>query len=271
MVYVKSYTKKTKNGKRVRVSAHNRKKPKNSPTQREMIPNSRFEEHEPHKLAGPETPSSQVLHHIEDLLEAEIEDIRVEEEGVWEFDMNDGSRYFVFEDEDVAWEYAKQQLINQFEWEPEAYMGEWLTRFIDEEKARDFFTHLYDEWNWGYVEDIASEPDGDYANRQAREMFQRDIISEKEAESGEYRSGAIEEFVEQLTREQLDEGMGGFEHYQFNFGDDEAFKIANEYALFDFEEAAEAAVTLDGWQHFVASYDGTSTELPSGVVLARID
>lgn len=267
MVYVKSYTRKSKNGKRVRVNAHSRSKPKTNPNKREMMPSIS----EVHPLASPNTPNSRVLHQIEDLLKAEIEDIRVDEDGVWEFDMNDGSRYLVFRDEDTAVEFAEERVRDKLEWEPEIFNRPWLVSYIDEDNARRVFTDIYEDWNWGYVEDIAQEKDKEYANRQAREMLQRGIISEKEATSGDYHSGAIEEFVEQLTQEQLDEGLGGFEHYQFNFGDEEAWKLAKEYSLFDIDEAAEAAVTLDGWQHFVAHYDGTSTELPSGEVLARID
>ena len=54
------------------------------------------------------------------------------------------------------------------------------------------------------------------------------------------------------------------------YGDEAAAK-AIEIAGIDVDAAADDAVDTDGWEHFLARYDGKSHETASGLVYWRVN
>ena len=167
-------------------------------------------------------------------------------------------RWVLFPDYDTASEEALSQVRENLENEPEMFNENWLLTHIDDEACERFFREVYHEWNSSYAYDIENESafDGDFENRLEQEMSEAGVDD-------------VEDFIEQMTQRQIDEGNGGYEHYKFNFGDDEAKKLLMEHNLLDLDAAAEDAIDVDGWQHFLSPYDGNSYDLPSGAVYYR--
>jgi len=181
-----------------------------------------------------------------------------------------GEEYIVVEDIDEAERIATQIVKQDLEDQPELFNQEWLISRIDEEEAKDFFEQVYSELNDGYAREIMMEDDDEYTNRLAGEMYERDIISEEEALDPDFNlEDKIDEFVEDMTQEQIDEGSGGYDYYALNFGEEEAMKLAIENNLINISEAAEDAISVDGWPHFISRYDGDYHETDGGLVYFR--
>lgn len=166
--------------------------------------------------------------------------------------------WIVFIDEDDARTAAIKQVREDLAESPEMFNQDWLMGIIDVKKAEGLFRQIYDEWNYSYAEDIEddSSSDPDFDNRQQEEMAEAGVDN-------------VDDFVEYLTQNKIDEGMGGYDHFESNFGKEEANKLVMEHNLIDIDEAAENAVDTDGWDHFISSYTGDHKELPSGAVYFR--
>lgn len=81
----------------------------------------------------------------------------------------------------------------------------------------------------------------------------------------EVEDSDIEKIAEQEAEAQLKDPIAYLDDI---FGEDAA-KKAIEIAGINIDEAAEDAVDTDGWQHFLARYDGRSDETPAGFVFWR--
>ena len=197
---------------------------------------------------------------------------KTDERNIFEFTTKDDEDWMLALDESDAELMAEERVREDLEDQPEIFNQDWLLGQIDEEKAEDFFTSVYDEWNWGYVNDIETEGDNEYPNRLRAEMEERDLITEKQAQDEKFNIEKFkEDFVDEMTKDQIDEGAGGYTHYKFNFGDEEAKKLLLDNNLIDLDEATSDAIRVDGWQHFLASYDGHSIDLPNGMVIWRVN
>ncbi len=181
---------------------------------------------------------------------------------------NNGEKeWIIFKDQEAAEEAAIAHVKYDLEEEPEIFNQDWLLSQIDDKAAESTFREIYDDWNSGYAHDIMSEDDDEYTNRLASEMVSVGIISEEEGKDKKFDlESKIDLFVEHLTDDQINEGGGGYEHYRFNFGDDEAKKIIMDNNLIDIDAAAEDAVNTDGVAHFLDVYDGSGVDLQSGAV-----
>ena len=189
---------------------------------------------------------------------------------IFVFDTKNDEEWMLALSEDDAETMAEEQVREDLEDQPEIFDQDWLLGQIDEGKAEDFFTSVYDEWNWSYVNDIESESDNEYPNRLRGEMVNRDLITEKQAQDEEFDIETFkDDFVDEMTKDQIDEGTGGYTHYESNFGEAEAKKLILDNNLIDLDEATENAIAVDGWQHFIARYDGKSIDLPNGMVIWR--
>lgn len=182
----------------------------------------------------------------------------------------DGIEYNIIKDEDEAERIATEHVTQDLEQEPSIFNQEWLSSHIDIQQAQHVFIDIYNEWNSSYAEDIKTESSKRYTNRLAEEMVDMGIITEEEGENEEFDlDNKIDDFVEVMTESQIDEGDGGLEHYRLNFGDEEANKVITEHQLIDINAAAEDAIDVDGWPHFISLYDGNYETTKNGIVYFR--
>ena len=180
---------------------------------------------------------------------------------------NGESAWVVFENYDIAEKAAISRVANDLESDPGTYMGDWAFQYMDDDRCESFFQEIYDEWNRGYAEDIMSESSRGYTNRLAAEMVERGIIDDNEGQDENFDlEDKIDEFVEQMTKDQMDEGQNGYAHYESNFGEEDARKLVIEHNLIDIDAAAQGAVDADGVAHTLDGYDSEELELPSGAV-----
>jgi hypothetical protein len=201
---------------------------------------------------------------------AEITDFKVDSDDGGTFKA-EGVEYRFFWTEDVAERVATEQVHNDLENEPELFNQEWLNSQIDEGKARDFFSEVYNEWNQSYATDIDGEPSHEgLSSRLADELVERQIVDKDEAlAEGFDAQEHIDAFVEKMTEDQIREGMGGYDYYVSNFGEDEAKKLVMKNNLIDIDAAAEDAVSTDGWAHFLSHYSGDYETTEKGLVYFR--
>ena len=116
------------------------------------------------------------------------------------------------------------------------------------------------------------EGDRLYANRLIREMVDEGLMDNEDAESEYAESTAIslmDDFVDYMTDLQIEEGRGGLDYYESNFGEEQTIKMIRENNLIDIDEATEGAIREDGVAHFISSYDGNEIDLPSGYYAYR--
>jgi hypothetical protein len=180
---------------------------------------------------------------------------------------NGDAEFLVFETENDAEKRAIERIQDDLEENPEYFKRDWLMNYID---AENFFTEVYDEWNEGYVNDIESENSDKYENRLIEEMVDNGIVSDEEVKEGNFNAEDYkQDFVNLMTKNQIEEGNGGLQHYIDNFGDEEAFKLVLDNNLIDIQSASENAVYTDGIAHFLSSYDGEQIDLSNGHVAYR--
>jgi hypothetical protein len=210
---------------------------------------------------------------LEELLE--VETLLIEEDGEkFELEAVDGaegnngeSAWVVYDDPNDAETDAVRRLRDDITDDPATYGGDWLLNHIDEDAAENFFRDMYDEMNQGYVNDIENEDSSDYTNRLAEEMLERGLISEEDAKDPDYDlEDHKDEMVEQMTDGQIEEGRGGYDYYESNFGEKEAMNLVIDHGLIDVDAAAQYAVDSDGVAHTLDTYDGSEVDLPSGAV-----
>jgi len=175
-----------------------------------------------------------------------------------------------FKNSKDAEEEAVKRVQSDLEDDPGNFTESWLLGQIDESKAEDYFRSIYDEFNHSYAEDIKREHSRKYNSRLAEEMVDMGIVDEEKAEKEDFDEDKyIDEFVEKMTDGQIKEGRGGYDHYESNFGEEEAKKLVMDNNLIDISGAAQSAVDTDGVAHFLAGYDGNEIEVHGGSVWYR--
>jgi hypothetical protein len=104
------------------------------------------------------------------------------------------------------------------------------------------------------------------------ESFGMDVPEQEEDEEGDLEelreptSSEVDDLAEKLTDAELRDPM---EYLEGIYGEKEAVEQAIKIAGIDIDAAAEDAIDTDGWQHFLARYDGNSDETKSGFVFWR--
>jgi hypothetical protein len=207
--------------------------------------------------------------------DGDITSFREEQSGVYEFDIGNQS-YYLFDDEDTAEKFAKDRVLTDLDENPEMFVQDWLEGHIDKYHLRDQLESDVSNSNYDYYNDIASESDREYQNRQIAELVDAGYLDDEDVrdKDGELLDEdkiegvdkAIEEAVEKKTEEELEDPL---EYLENIYGKADAMKEAIKIAGINEDEAADDAISQDGWQHFVASYDGNSIDLPNGKVLVR--
>lgn len=147
----------------------------------------------------------------------------------------DGEEWNWIEDEDTAEDIAREYVKEQLESEPELFSKNWLKQFMEVSPtdarmiALDMAEASFDGRE--YDEDEYADYADDVEARILKDPFQY--------------------FVE-------DEGLYTEEDL-----------VKQNFMMLDVKAAAEDAVTVDGWEHFLSTYDGDFKQLPSGIVIFR--
>ena len=222
-----------------------------------------------------------------------IENIREEEAGVWMIETEQDAEFFIFENEDRAEIFAEDRVREDLENEPELFLQSWLEQFmsmtdtdrrlIAQEESDNFVDEVLDDEEHIENSDYKDEYDEIqeeievYENRfeeglsNKNEQKLQDKIDALEEKKGELIEKAKEEAREEKYDEiydALEDPVNYFVDAQGIYTKEDLFK--QSFISIDVDEATEDAVRTDGWQHFVATYDGDSIDVPdTDLVLAR--
>jgi hypothetical protein len=174
--------------------------------------------------------------------------------------------YHVAQNYDQAYALAVAVVKQDLEQEPELFNKDFIESHINTDKLRD---ELKGDSLNSRIDDLTYEAERNPENfwkDYEREGF--DAPEEDEdGERPEPTSTEIEELAEKQIEVELEDPM----RYLEDIYGDEAAKHAIEIASIDIDAAAEDAVDTDGWEHFLARYDGNSHETGSGLVYWRVN
>ena len=197
-------------------------------------------------------------------IDVPVEDMKISEteSGVWEVGAGNQS-YRVFESDNKAKEVALEQVIDRLENEPEMFHQDWLQNFIYVLPGdRPILA------NEGADSQIEGMRDADILEK-------ADMVEEYDAEQDDNKKEAILEAAREEAssilsdeiEEQLENPIQYFVHDQGMYSMKDLMKAS--FISLDIPEAAQEAINVDGWEYFLATYDGNSEELPSGAVYIR--
>ncbi len=183
-----------------------------------------------------------------------------ERDNVFEIDTGDSGEYQVVENEDVAEKMAIDLVKEELESEPELFNKDWLQTFIEisDTDKRQIALDLVE-----YINDMDED-----------EIIERAELEIPENISDEEREKIIDQAREDLQEKEADEiekklndPIGYFVNEQGMYSIDDLLK--QPFMAINITEAASDAIAVDGWQHFLATYDGNSEETKSGFVYWR--
>lgn len=170
----------------------------------------------------------------------------------------------VVPDEDTAEKLALAVVTQDLEQEPEIFSPSFIESHIDM-KALERWVYeaqMEDEYAWEIAQD---DPE-----RFWQEASHWGIDVPEPDEDGNMPDEIADEYIEalreEIARDRSKDPMAFFEDI---YGRDEATKYAIEAVGIDVSDAAQEAVRIDGWQHFLCRYDGNSYDTENGFVYWR--
>ena len=156
--------------------------------------------------------------------------------------------YVIIQDEDEATRIATEQVKNDLEDDPQLFTQTWLQDFIYiGECAKNIM--VSEEEN--YIIEMVTEDSEIFENEEEKEIWINETVKERLKEYEEGLEDPINYFVN--------------EHGMFNI--EELMK--QPWINIDVEKAAEDAVKVDGWSHFLSHYDGEYEETENGLIIFR--
>lgn len=168
------------------------------------------------------------------------------------FTVKAGHTYHVFKNEDTARDYALGLVKDDLEHQPEIFSQGWLEGHIDKERLADAIGDPYENWeeeevgNLDYEELLQKMVDEGYID------FDDPVFFKKDGNARVENPGRVKK-LDQIKDKYVEA--------------EKPLKLAP----IDIDKAADDTIQTDGWQHFVASYDGNSYDLGSGAVYVRRD
>lgn len=179
-----------------------------------------------------------------------------------------GDWWTVFKDEDSAEARAKQRVLDDLHESPENFNQVWLQGFIDTENLqRQLYQDMRDDDYW-------NEQYPDYEDK-IEELERRGLLDEDPRTEDENGDLIVTPEVEALVDEKWEdmiEAWGRRDAMDFLndiHGEEDAIKQAIDIGGINYNAAADNAIATDGWQNFLAHYDGNSYDLPGGAVYIR--
>jgi hypothetical protein len=207
----------------------------------------------------------------------DLSDVKIDE-GMWGWsqaadfahvELGD-KEFFVAPSEERAEQMAKAMVVQDLENEPELFTPSWLEGHIDTDNLRDQLM--------GDVEEMIRESPDSYGWEPGSDADGNELVrynaEGEEDDDGEYDSAGnvieeqtepSDEWVESKAQEILRDPI---EYLRDIYGN-ETMKRAIEIAGINIDEAADEAISADGYAHFLSTYDGHTHELPSGGVWWR--
>jgi hypothetical protein len=176
----------------------------------------------------------------------------------------DGTEYTVLSGEDAADQLAKDLVKQDLEQEPEnfnpnfirqhLYVTDTDRRLIAQEDADSYVDDL-DEDRVIEEADMKDEYEAAEDDEKAKETILYNAREKLREEISERVEEGLKDPIEYLVNEQ---GIYTVEEL-----------MKQHFIHIDVDEAAEDAVTTDGWAHFVSRYDGDYSTTPEGFVYFR--
>lgn len=180
--------------------------------------------------------------------------------------------YLVFQNEDEAEKATIALVKRDMMADPSTFRQEFMQNFINEKNLKHWVRDQ--EMADDYFEEVYKQDEEEFWQiaKNAR-IFSR--VPDKE-ERDKLFQDELERFlfyiIRDLKEKKADEAAEDPMEYLSNFYTaEEAQKRAIEIAGFDYQEAAEGAVRVDGWPHFIASYDGRDYTTENGLVYIIIN
>jgi hypothetical protein len=194
----------------------------------------------------------------------EITDLEMDQDGGT---FKSGFEYRFFWDEDTAERVTVEQVKNDLESDPEMFTQSWLQSFvtITDTDRRIIAGEEADD----YVDNVADEA------TLIEEAGKADEYAEAQTAGDEARMATIAEEAKEEVRgtksEELEKELADpiqyFVHDRGMYSIEDLMKA--NFIMIDTDEAAQDAVSTDGWPHFVSHYDGNYETTGKGLVYFR--
>lgn len=186
-----------------------------------------------------------------------------------ELEGDDGTEWTVYKDESIAEAEALERVRDDLQSQPEVFTQTWLEQYIDLDRLKDYC--LMDrDWRDEFVNSYGDEEEQiDYLIEQGL-LEADDFITPtgRRRKLSPKRERMLEQAIEAWGERQA-ESFDPMEYMRDIYGAEKAGAEAIKAVGFNLDEAAKGAVNTDGWQHFMATYDGNSYNLESGAVAIR--
>lgn len=182
------------------------------------------------------------------------------------FEVSLGSQeYAVVPDEYAAYDIAIERVTEDLKENPEIFNQAFLREHIDQKALKKwvYAARLDDD----YVDELAEHQIDDFWNLARR--LDVDAAVPDTDEDGELMKPTRKATTAVKKAYAADYADSPMRYFEDMYSDEEALKAAIKAAGIDLKGAAQAAVSTDGWHHYLAHYDGNSATTDSGLVYWR--
>lgn len=177
-----------------------------------------------------------------------------------------GQEYVVVPDDDTAYKIALKRVEEDLKDEPGMFNQSFIESHIDQKALKKWVykERLEDD----YVDELAEHQLDDFWDLARRFNVEAVPDTDEEGNLMEPSRKQLAAVKKAYAEDAADNPMSYFEDM---YSHDEAVKHAIKAVGIDVKAAAEEAVDTDGWQHFLAGYDGNSHDTESGLVYWRVN
>jgi predicted nucleic acid-binding protein len=164
----------------------------------------------------------------------------------------DGTEYNLIADDDEAERIALEIVKQDLDEEPSIFNQDWLSSFIEISETD---------------KRVMAADEEDHIREMVEDDAKREIFDNEEEEE-EWIENEVEKRRNEFE-EALDDPIQYFVHDQGIYSIEDLLK--QPWIRINTNEAAEDAVSTDGWAHFLSHYDGNYETTPDGLVFFRED
>lgn len=213
-----------------------------------------------------------VLAEMAEALDVDLDDLDISQSHLEDFGDGDAftvttgrKEWTVVPDEDVAEAIALSVVTQDLEHEPEIFDKNFIEGHINQKALKQWVREA--AYDYDYFEDMSRNAE-EFWEEAAR--WGHTVPEFEEDEDGDEiipdpEDDDIDALATAMAEERAEDPMSWMEE----IWGDEASAKAMEVAGFDIESAAEEAVSIDGWPHFIARYDGNYDTTEAGFVFWR--